>query len=222
MPQVYGDNVKGLKELYAFRLMLKLKVVAYKNAIGHEPDHAQLKQILYVCMDMTSKNLEPQSGLDRKLYFDMCEDIDRRYRLQFEGLDFAKAAKGDDHRGLSIFFENHEKPPAPVLPEEPERNTAQKEDLDVVGNGKGRGKNDGKCNICGGNGHFARDCPSTMPLTDAICRGCEGKGHFERVCPTANSHLKGSGARKGWSQKGGGYKGGWQGGKGGKGKGKGS
>ena len=96
MPQLYGDNIKGLKELYAFRLMPKAMVVFYKKAIGSEPDHDQLKQILYVCMDMTSKKLASQSGLDRKGYVDSCEDIDRRYRLQFEGLDFAKAAKGDN------------------------------------------------------------------------------------------------------------------------------
>ena len=78
MPQVYGDKVKGLHELYAFRLMLKSKVVAYKKTIGHEPDLEQLKLILYVCMDMTSKNLASQSGLDCKVYADMCEDIDRR------------------------------------------------------------------------------------------------------------------------------------------------
>ena len=43
MPQLYGDKIKGLKELYALRLMLKAKVVAYKKAIGNEPDHDQLK-----------------------------------------------------------------------------------------------------------------------------------------------------------------------------------
>ena len=41
MPHLYGDKIKGLKELYAFRLMLKAKVVAYKKAIGTEPDHGQ-------------------------------------------------------------------------------------------------------------------------------------------------------------------------------------
>ena len=61
--------------------MLKAKVVAYKKAIGHEPDHEHLKQILNVCMDMQSKNLASQSGLDRKGYADLFEDIDRRYRL---------------------------------------------------------------------------------------------------------------------------------------------
>ena len=74
MPQIYGDQIKGLKELYSFRMMLKAKVVAYKKAIGHEPDHGHLKQILYVCMDMASKTMASQSGLDRKPYIDICED----------------------------------------------------------------------------------------------------------------------------------------------------
>ena len=99
MPQVYGEKVKGLKELYQFRLMMKAKVIAYKKAIGHEPDHSHLKQILYVCMDSASKILASQSGLDRRPYLEICEDIDRRYRLQFEGLDFGKVAKGDDPMG---------------------------------------------------------------------------------------------------------------------------
>ena len=86
-------------------MLLKSKVVACKKAIGNEPDHAQLKQILYVYMDMASTNLASQSGLDRNNYIDICEDIDRRYRLQLEGLDFAKAAKGDDPMGLINVFE---------------------------------------------------------------------------------------------------------------------
>ena len=46
MPQVYGDKVKGLKELFQCRTLLKFKVVAYKKAIGTEPDLSLLKQIL--------------------------------------------------------------------------------------------------------------------------------------------------------------------------------
>ena len=129
--------------------MLKAKVVAYKKAIGHEPDHGQLKQILYVCMDMPSKNLASQSGLDRKGYAEICEDIDRRYRLQYEGLDFAKAAKSDDPMGLSNLLEGSSETPDIQAPMEPERNPASpKEDLDPIGKGKGKGKNDGKCITC--------------------------------------------------------------------------
>ena len=144
MPQLYGDEIQGLKELYAFRMMLEAKAVAYKQAIGHEPDYDQPKQIMYVCMGMGSKSLASQSGLHRKGYVDICKDIDRRYRLQFEGLGFAKAAKGDDPMGVSNIFGNEDgktggSQAAPAEPEPPLR-----EDLDAFGQGKGRGKNDGK------------------------------------------------------------------------------
>ena len=66
LPQVYGEKIKGFKDLYNFRLMLKAKVVAYKKAIGHEPDQEHLKQIFYACMDMASTSLASQSVLDRK------------------------------------------------------------------------------------------------------------------------------------------------------------
>jgi hypothetical protein len=68
MPQVYGDKVKSLKDLYQFRVLLKSKVVAYKKAIGVEPDASILKQILWVCMDVSSKQLASHSGLDHKNY----------------------------------------------------------------------------------------------------------------------------------------------------------
>ena len=66
MPQIYGDKVEGLKGLYQFRMLLKSKVVAYKEAIGAEPDPSLLKQIRWVCMDVASKQLASQSGLDHK------------------------------------------------------------------------------------------------------------------------------------------------------------
>ena len=65
---MYADKIKGLKELYAFRMLLKAKVAAFKKAIGKEPDHMQLKQILYVCMDTNSKSLASQTGLDKDEY----------------------------------------------------------------------------------------------------------------------------------------------------------
>ena len=118
--------------------MLKAKVVAYRKAIGHDPDFEQLKQVLYVCMDMQSKNLASQSGLDRKGYTELVEDIDRRYRLQYEGLDFGKTAKLDDPMGLSNLHEGEPSAEAPG-PVEPERG-ANREDLDAMGKGKGKGK----------------------------------------------------------------------------------
>ena len=64
-------------------------------------------------------------------------------------------AKGDDPMGLSNLFDAEEyKPTSPVEPEPP----PLREDLDAFGQkGKGNGKNDGKCNQCGGDGHDARE-----------------------------------------------------------------
>ena len=98
IPQLWGDKVKGLKEMYALCMLQISKVVAYKKAIGVEPDSSLLKQILWVCMHVGSKNLVSQLDLGRKEYFDIFEDTDRRYRLQFDSLVFAKTAKGDDPR----------------------------------------------------------------------------------------------------------------------------
>ena len=58
--------------------------------------------------------------------------------------------------------------------------------------------NGGKCNICGGDGHMARDCPSPVgpdgkPVGQDPCYGCNGKGHTKRECPTTSPSLKGRG-----------------------------
>ena len=85
----------------------------------------------------------------------------------------------------------------------------ERADLDAMkGKGKG-GKNDGKCNTCGGDGHFMRDCPNTgsQETSNIECHGCHGKGHYKTACPTANPHLKGGGkGGGGWQTKGGGGK----------------
>ena len=133
------EKIKGLKDLYNFRLMLKAKVVAYKKAIGHEPDQKHLKQILYVCMDMASKKFASRSGLGCKGYADLCEDMDRRYRLQYEGLDFGKTAKLDDPMGLSNLNLSEAEPGAESPAQaEPERRPIR-DDLDAMGKGKGKG-----------------------------------------------------------------------------------
>ena len=80
--------------------------------------------------------------------------------------------------------------------------------------------NDGKRNTCGSEGHESRDCPSTLPLSEATCLGCHGEGHYKNVCPTANPHFKGGKGGGGGGWKGGGKTKGGKG-QGGKGKGKG-
>ena len=69
------------------------------------------------------------------------------------------------------------------------------------GKSKGKGKNDGKFNTCGGDGHYSRNCPSTpgpgMSTTER--HGCVGREHSKTQGPTANPHLKGGG--DGWESK---------------------
>ena len=144
-------------------------------------------------MDVASKRLASQSGLDRKDYAGICEDIDWRYRLQYDGLDFAKATKGDDPMGLSNIFEGSPESvsreaashPADEVgrtetQQQPQQQQQQQPagwDLDAMRKGKGKGKyNDGKCNTCRGNYHDSRDCLSSHPLTDVVCNGCEVEG----------------------------------------------
>ena len=81
-------------------------------------------------------------------------------------------------------------------------------DLDALGKG-GKGKG-GACHCCGGEGHFARDCPSTQPIgpQSTECHGCGGRGHIKQVFPTAHPELKvmkgkGKGAGGPWQGKGG-------------------
>ena len=47
MPRTHAPLVKGLKELYMFRILMKSRVTAYKKAVGVEPSHDKLKEILW-------------------------------------------------------------------------------------------------------------------------------------------------------------------------------
>ena len=44
--------------------------------------------------------------------------------------------------------------------------------------GKGKGKGDGRCHTCGGEGYFARCCPSVAPVgpQSTECHGCHVRG----------------------------------------------
>ena len=177
----------------------------YKKEIGKEPGHNKLKDILFACMDVNSKQLISSAGLDKKkfvgeegkqvevdMYKTFVEDIDRRYRVEFGMLEIKTKKDSDDPMGLHAVAEGEQKK------EEYENDNgqagAQDAPLDAVGKGKGKGKGkkDGRCNIRNGEGHFATDCPSTPPVSPQAveCHGCHGRGHYKGQCPTANPHLK--------------------------------
>ena len=86
------------------------------------------------------------------MYLALCEDIDRRYKIEFGTLELKGRSK-DDPMGLSELRDEEK------AEEEPE----ERADLDAM-KGKGKGKGDGKCHKCLGEGHFARDCPSIEPI----------------------------------------------------------
>ena len=106
----WAPKIKNLKDLYAFRVLLKSKTNEYKKTMGKEPPIEHLRNILYTCMDVNSKQVASSKGLDRQqydehgkpknMYKELCEDIDRRYKDEFGSLEVNVSSK-DEPMGLS-------------------------------------------------------------------------------------------------------------------------
>ena len=124
--------------------------------------------------------------------------------------------------GLALVSDgNVEVPKVDVAPGWPSEGQCKTDgaELDEMGGKGGCGKGYGKCHVCGGDGHFAPDCPS-VPFISPMspeCHGCNGRGHLRNDCPTAHLELKGKGKGQGWGGGKDGGKGNW-----GKGSGKGN
>ena len=205
LPQHCKAMIKGIKELYGFRLHLKTKIAAYKKIVGEEPNHNILGQIIWQCMDDNSRQLASQSGLDKQMlmndgktpvdrYVLFTEDIDRRYRVQFGTLEFKAATNHakDDPMGLSAMFEPTDGGATPGdaggAPSSGDGGGSDHGgqaggDLDAFAKGKGKGKgtwvNDGKCNKCRGTAHYGRDCPTILDAEGKIVNAhveCHGCG----------------------------------------------
>ena len=107
--QEYAGKIKNLKDLYQFRILLKRKVAEYKKIIGQEPDMNMLKNILFSCMDLESKQHIADCALDQPkldkegkpipMYKTFCEDIDKRYKLQYGTLELKPRKDHDDPNG---------------------------------------------------------------------------------------------------------------------------
>ena len=128
--------------------------------------------------------------------------IDMRYKCAHGNLEY-KAQGKDDPMGLALFAESDVH--VPYIVPHAERPIEPAAELDAFAKGKGKGKGDGCCHVCKGEGHFARDCPSTPPVSpqSVECLGCNGRRHHRRECPTSNPHLKGGKGKdggKGWGQ----------------------
>jgi hypothetical protein len=219
LTKTYGPKVTDLKSLYGFRLLLKKRMVEFKKIIGEEFSTEQAQLILWNVLDSRSKEIAMTEKLDTKSFRELYEHIDLRYKIQFGHLNYSSSSK-DDPMGLALlgapreFFE----PPTPEHEAgqlaaagtgvEGQQHEGSGHDLDAMGKG-GKGKG-GACHCCGGEGHFARDCPSTQPIgpQSTECHGCGGRGHIKQVCPTAHPELKvmkgkGKGAGGSWQGKGG-------------------
>ena len=222
----WAGKIKNLKSLFEFRVLLRKKVAEYKKIIGKDPSHDLLKNILYSCMDLESKQHIVDRGLDViprnhdgsvktnsdgsevSLYKVFCDDIDRRYKLQFGTLEIRHKKDSDDPMGLHTVGDGQQEADR----HSPVAATGGDASLDAFAKGKGKG--DGRCRVCNGEGHFARDCPSVEPVSPQAveCNGCHGKGHLNAQCPTVNPELKVYRQQKGWESN-------WGGGKKGTGKG---
>ena len=108
----HAGKVKNLKGSYQFRILLKKKVAEYKKIIGNEPDMNMLKKILFSCMDLESKQhiadfgrdqvKKDASGKEIPMYKTFCEDIDKRYKLQYGILELKPRKDHDDPMGLHV------------------------------------------------------------------------------------------------------------------------
>ena len=119
--------------------------------------------------------------MDGQDYKRLTDHIDLRYKIMYGHLNYTATSK-DDPMGLAL-VEAREGPevqqPDPEMlaaggGAAPGRDEQQWDNsLDAVAKGKGKGKG-GVCHTCGGQGHFARDCATVLPLSpqSTECHGC--------------------------------------------------
>ena len=151
-----SDKVKDLKTLFGFRLLLRRHAAEYNKVIGEEVETNKLKEILWNCMDGGSKLEATRMSVTKGNFKLLTDHIDERYKITYGHVEFQGAK--DDPMGLFSFLESESGQEASQPADEGRQaETHEGNDLDAFGKGKGKGwqANGGKCNVCGGEGHFA-------------------------------------------------------------------
>ena len=182
-------------------------MIAYRKVFGKVYDPKQAMKILWTSLDVRSREIAVSEKLDRKEYKHLHDHIDRWYKIHFGHMDYRSNSK-DDPKGLALVGDsNFDAPRVHVGAGWPRENESKTEGakLDAMGGKGGKGKGDGKCHVCGGDGHLARDCLFVRPISlmSPECHGCNGRGHLCNDCPIAHPELKGTGKGKGWGKDGG-------------------
>ena len=60
----WAPDIQHIKELYAFRLLLRQKVAEFKKCIGTESEPDKFRDIFFTVTDVSSKLLASQNKLD--------------------------------------------------------------------------------------------------------------------------------------------------------------
>ena len=125
---------------------------------------------MWTSLDARSREIVVSEKLDEKEYKDLYDHIDRRFKIHIGHLDYKANAK-DDPIGLALIGDGGgEVPKVDVGPGWPSDRDFKSEgaDLDAMGGTGAKGKGDGKCHVCGGDGHSARDFPSVPPSVQCL------------------------------------------------------
>ena len=179
--KMHADKIKNLKDLYGFRLLLKRKEAEYEREIGIKPDDTQMKQILWNTMDAASRVTASQAKAEGGNYKLLADHIDGRYKITYGTLEYKTTTSNAMDISLADEYEKEKDAEGDGQAE-----GGSQGHLDAFGKGKGKGKgwpvNNGRCNVCNGEGHFARHCPSAQGADGKAtgtqeCYGCHGKGH---------------------------------------------